>query len=297
VNALPAGAAKYFDLGTLAQVPSGFSGSATITASTPGASLVATAMELSTTARAASAFEGVSGGAGTVYMASALCNFKVNGVDTNTFYAIQNVGTTPTNITVTFSNGKTTTANGIGAGAKTSVPGCSGGQVNGFIGSATITASGGGSIVAIGKVSGAGISSAFLGATSGAAKLALPYVRWSNTQFVTGQKQRAFIAIQNISGNLAANTIKVKFIDKFGTTVGTYTHNQALATGAKFSVNPSQIGAAGNEFGSYPDGSFGGGAIIEGPSGSQLVAVVRVTTFVPATGETVGEDYNGITVQ
>jgi hypothetical protein len=298
VSALPPGAAKYFDMGTLSQVTTpSFNGSATITGSA-GASLVATAMELSTNGTAVSAFEGVTGGAPTVYMPSALCNFNVSGKPTNTAYAIQNVGATATAAVVSFSSGKTFTTASIPSGGKASVQGCNGGNVNGFSGSATITTSpAGGSLVAIGKVSGAGISSAFLGATAGATKLALPYIRWSQTQFSTGKKQRAFIAIQNIGAALPANAIKVRYVDKNGNTVGTHTINVAVAAGAKTNSNPFILGAPAAEFGSYPDGTFGGGAIIEGPAGSQLVAVVRVVSFVSATNETVGEDYNGIPIQ
>jgi len=50
------------------------------------------------------------------------------------------------------------------------------------------------------------------------------------------------------------------------------------------------------EFGHNNNGTFGGGAIITGPGGSQLVAVARVESKVPATSETVGEDYNGIVI-
>jgi hypothetical protein len=304
VNGLPAGAAKYFDMGTLSQVAAAsFNGSATITSSTPGASLVATAMELSTNGIAARAFEGVTGGANTVYMPSALCNFVISGNPSlvNTAYAIQNVGSTATAAKVTFaypSGNKVFTTASIPPGGKASVPGCAGGGANNSSGSATITTQpAGGSLVAIGKVDGAGISSAFLGATAGSAKLALPYVRWSQTAYSTGAKQRAFIAIQNVGGPLAANAIKIKYVDKNGATVGTHTINTAVATGAKVNSNPFILGAPAAEFGSYPDGSFGGGAIVEGPAGSQLVAVVRVQSFVPATGATVGEDYNGIPIQ
>jgi hypothetical protein len=298
VSGLPAGAAKYFDMGTLSQITAAsFNGSATITSSTSGAALVATAMELSTNGRAVSAFEGVTGGAAKVYMPSALCNFNVSGQPTNSAYAIQNVGSAATNITVSFSSGKTVTVNNVAAGAKTSVQGCAGGNANGFSGSATITASSG-IIVAVGKVSGAGISSAFLGATAGASKLALPYVRWSQSQFTTGARQRAFIAIQNIgSATLPGGSITVKYVDVNGTTVGTHTISAAVAAGAKVNSNPFILGAPAAEFGYAVAGKFGGGAIVQGPAGSQLVAVVRVQSFVPAFNETVGEDYNGIAIQ
>jgi len=293
-NNVPAGSTKYFDLGTMSQIPNNFNGSVTINAT---GNIVATAMELSTNGNAASAFEGVTGGATKAYMPSALCNFSVSGKPTNSFYAIQNVDTSGTaNVTVTYSSGKTVNKS-IPAGTKASVAGCDGGNSNGFNGSATITSTGG-NIVAIGKVSGAGISSAFLGATSGASTLSLPYVRWSETQFSTGRKQRTFLTIQNIgAASLNAGTVKVHYIDKNGVTVGTHTINTAVAAGAKVNSNPSLLGAAGAEFGSYPDGTFGGGVRIEGPAGSQLVAVARVVSFVPATSETVGEDYNGIAIQ
>jgi hypothetical protein len=296
VNALPAGSTHYFDMATTATVPNGFSGSAVIQGNTLTDSLVATAMELSTNGLAASAFEGVSGGGSTVFMASALCNFLVTGKPTNTSYAIQNVGTTTTSVKVTFSNGKTISYPTVAAGAKVSVQGCFGGNTNGFIGSATITAGTNGQIVALGKVSGAGISSAFLGAIAGAPKLALPYARWSETKYLLGTRQRSFIAIQNVGAPLAANTVTVKYYDKAGVLVGTHTLG-AMATGQKLNSNPFNVGAAAAEFGSYPDGTFGGGAIIEGPASSQLVAVVRVASFVPATGTTVGEDYNGAPIQ
>jgi hypothetical protein len=293
VAGLPAGAAKYFDLGTLAQVPSPFNGSATIEATTAGASLVATAMELSTNGTAVSAFEGVTAGAAKVYMASALCN--AFGGQTS-FYAIQNVATSGTaSVKVTYSNAKTETKS-IAAGAKASFSGCGdSGVLNpaGFSGSATIDATGG-TVVAIGKVSGLGISSAFLGAPAGAPKLAAPYVRWTTTQFVPGGRQRAFIAIQNLGAPTALNAVKVKYYNKDGVLVGT--HNlAAMATGAKLNSNPSNIGAAGAEFG-YSGSQFGGAAVIEGPAGSQLTAVIRVASSTGGTS-LVAEDYNGIAIQ
>jgi hypothetical protein len=43
-----------------------------------------------------------------------------------------------------------------------------------------------------------------------------------------------------------------------------------------------------------PGGGFGGSAIIEGPAGSQLIAVVRISSST--TGGVVAEDYNGIQI-
>jgi hypothetical protein len=162
----------------------------------------------------------------------------------------------------------------------------------GFSGSATIVSTGA-PIVAIGKVSGAGITSAFLGATRGVAKLALPYVRWTTSQFVNNGRQRTFLAIQNIGAPVAAGqAITVRYVGKDGEVFGTHTIPGPIATGQKVNSNPSNIGAAGNEFGYYTNGQFGGSAIVEGPAGSQLVAVARVQS--KTTSSSVAEDYNGI---
>jgi hypothetical protein len=293
VTGLPAGAAKYFDMGTTTSVPNNFNGSATIEATTAGASLVATAMELSTNGPAVSAFEGVTAGAAKVYMASALCN-AFGGQES--FYAIQNVATSGTaSVTVTYNNGKSETKP-IAAGAKASFRGCGDSLTlnpAGFSGSATIDAPGG-TVVAIGKVSGLGISSAFLGAAAGAPKLAAPYVRWTTSQFVPGGRQRAFIAIQNLGAPTAANAVKVKYYNAQGTLVGTH-ELAAMATGAKLNSNPSNIGAAGAEFG-YSGSTFGGAVVIEGPTASQLVAVVRVASSTGGSN-LVAEDYNAIAIQ
>lgn len=287
-NNLPAGAAKYFDLGEMSQVPNNFNGSAVISAAS--GEVVATALELSTTGTAASSFEGVSGGANTVYMASALCN----AFGASSAYAVQNTSSSENAVvTVAYAGGGTDNAT-ILPGAKKSFQGCA---VNsaGYSGSATITSTGG-AIVAIGKVSGSGNSTAFVGATSGSSKLALPYVRFTTADWANGSKQRAFIAVQNIGGALNAGDVKIEYLDRNGVVVGTHTLG-ALATGQKANSNPKHASVVGNaadlnEFGYV--GGFGGSAIITGPAGSQLVAVVRIQS-VDGAG-VVGEDYNDIPI-
>ena len=131
--------------------------------------------------------------------------------------------------------------------------------------------------------------------------MALPYVRWSETKFASGQYQRASIAIQNI-GNTTVNNIQVKYLNKNGQQVGVHTI-ASIAPGAKANSNAMEVpGAAGNiqlsEFGhpeANPGGGFGGAVIVEGPAGSQLIAVVRIASTTP-TG-VVAEDYNGIAIQ
>lgn len=298
---LAPGASTQVDAGQVSQLGASFNGAAVVTARRAGATtdngnIVATSLELSTNGTAASAFEGVTGGAQTIYMASALCN-AFGGY--NSAYAIQNTDlSTATNVTVTYSNGATETKN-VGPGSKQSFIGCeASGMANGFSGSATITSSAT-DVVAIGKVFGLGVSSAFLGDFTGAPKLALPYVRWSQSQYETGARQRAFIAIQNVgSAQIPAGALSISYKDKNGATVVTHTFNSAIAVGAKVNSNPfvnSDAGAA--EFGYYTDGTFGGSAIVECTAANcEVVAVVRVQSRVPASGQTVGEDYNGIPV-
>ena len=294
-NNLPAGAAKYFDMGQLSQITaSSFNGSATVTAvkasdGTTPANIVGSVIEASTTGSSVSAFEGVSSGSSTVYMATGLCN----AYGASSAYAVQNVGTSPTTVTVTYSGGETDSAT-IQPGAKNSFLACD--KLSpGTSTAAVITASGGGSIVVIGKVFGSGNSTAWVGASSGASKIALPYVRFTESGWDDGSRQRAYIAIQNIGGDLNANEVTVTYRDLNGNVVGTHQLG-AMTNGQKlnsWATNPGVVGNANDlkEFGYV--GGFGGSVIIEGPAGSQLVAVVRVQSNVGG-GSVVGEDATGI---
>lgn len=285
---VPAGSARYFDMGTLSQIPTGFNGSAVVTADAP---IVGTVMELNTVGGAASSFEAVTSGAPIVYMPTALCD--VFGGAT-TFYAIQNTAESGTaSVTVTYSTGGNQTVS-IAAGTKASINSCNTLSAN-TSGAATITSSGG-DIVVIGKVSGGGNSTAFAGETSGSSKLALPYVRFTEDNFTTGGRQRAYIAIQNVGADLAAGAVTATYLDKDGNEVGRHTFG-AIASGAKVNTHATNGGVASlssydmGEFG-YVDG-FGGAVLIEGTSGSEeIVAVVRVQS--KDGGGVVGEDYNGI---
>ncbi|MEN4013791.1 MAG: hypothetical protein ROW48_17270 [Bellilinea sp.] len=293
---LPSGAAKYYDLGQMTQFGSSFNGALKITSEKTGTnnpgSIVATSMELNITGNGAYAFEGTTQSGTKIYMPSALCRYT-SGLQT-TAYAVQNTSSSSTNVTVRYSNGNTDGPFSIPAGGKRSFDGCA---VNGtgFLGSATVESTGG-AIVAVGKVYNGGLSTAFLGFTDGASKIALPYVRYTQAHWTNGARQRAFIAIQNVgTTGLASGQVTVKYYGKDGTLIGTHTLG-AIASGAKVNSNPTNIGAAGNEFGYYLDGSIGGAAIVEGPVGSELAVVVRVQTYVSAS-ESAGEDYTGIPIQ
>lgn len=303
---IPAGSAKYYNLHTMTDVPSPFNGSATVTAvrsgtSTP-ANIVGSVMELSTDNVAAKAFEGVTTGGTTIYMATALCD--AFGDRQRTAYAVQNNDTTNANVTVTYSNGTIANAT-IEPGKKRSFIACDDGSPAGFSGAATITSNA--NIVVIGKAFAQpaipGFETAFLGEAAGSPKLALPYVRWTaDPTFASGARQRTFIAIQNV-GTAAATNVAVRYLDASGNVVGTHTID-SIAPGAKAnSTPPNATGdtAKLTEFGT-PDANpagvgFGGAVIIEAP-GSQLIAIARVASRVPAQGGIqVAEDYNGIPVQ
>lgn len=296
-NNLPAGAAKYFDMGQLPQITAAnFNGSAVISAvdssnSNP-APIVASVLELSTNADAASSFEGVTGGANTVYMATALCN----AFGASSAYAVQNTSqSSSANVTVTYSNGATHQAT-VASGAKFSFQTCDRTPA-GFSGSATITSSGA-PIVAIGKVFGSGNSTAFVGETSGSSKIALPYVRFTTSQWLSGARQRTYLAIQNVGSAIPAGQVTVKYLNVNGQVVGTHTLG-AMSNGQKLNshaTHPDVVGNASNlqEFGYI--GGFGGSVLIEGPSGSQLVAIARVQSYNSSTGGVVGEDFSGIAI-
>jgi hypothetical protein len=295
---IPVGAAKYYDMGALSGLSSPFDGSATVTAVRTGsatpANIVGSVLELQTSGVGVRAFEGVpnTAAANTVYMATALCGL---GGQT-TAYAVQNTSSSQSAaVTVTYSNGMTQQGT-IGAGGKQSFNSCNA-LPQSFSGAATIT-SNGAPIVVIAKVGGAGRYTAFLGETSGSAKLALPYARWSNTKYDSGQYQRAAIAIQNIS-NSAVSNVRVRYLNKEGTEVGVHTIASIPALG-KANSNATLAGSTVQltEFGNpeaNPGGGFGGSVIVEGPTGSQLIAVVRISSNT-ATG-VVAEDYNGIAIQ
>ena len=285
---VPVGATKYYDLGTISTIPAGFNGSlqvfATKNETTDPALVVASAMELGLAGIGAYAFEGATDFSTLVYMPSALCQ-KYNA---DSSYAVQNTTAAPIDVTVTYSNGNVDGPHTLAAGAKKSFLGC---EVNpaGFIGSATITATG--DIVAMGKIYGGGLSTAFLGFSEGASKVALPYVRWTTDHWTDGTRQRSYIAIQNVGADLAAGEVVVNYYNNQGVLVGTETM-PAIPTGGKVNSTAENVAP---EFGYNPDGTYGGSAIVQGPPGSQLAVIVRVQT---ASGDLiVGEDYSGIPIQ
>jgi len=290
-QALQAGAGYHVDAGSLAALGSSFNGSVVISTS-PSTPIVSSAMELGYSSDlGAKAFEGLGTGSQTFYMPSALCSF---GGTTTTFYAVQNTSlTTDTNVTVTYSPGGHTQTQSIGKGAKASFDTCAASGVTaGYLGSATITSTAT-DVIAIGKVVGGGMGTAFVGLPSGPSKVSLPYVRWAtNVNWSAGSMQRTFIAIQNVgTGSIPTDQITVKYVDRSGNVLATQTINKSLAVGEKANSDPSSAGLT--EFGCYNNCTeYGGGAIIEGPAGSQLAVIARIQTNLGTS--IAAEDYNGI---
>lgn len=305
-NNLAPNAAKYFDAGQIAALGTSFNGSAVVEGS---GRTVVTVNELETVKNGGKSFEGTAKQSGTIYMPTALCKAFPNAQFPNgstSFYAVQNAALTgeAVEFRVVFqANGQTYTTPNIpvAPGSKAAVDACATIPA-GASGSAVIEVQkGSGTLVAVGKVDGLGITSAFLGQSTGASRLATPYVRWAKAQYNnTGQRQRAFLAVQNVGTGTATN-VRVRYINRDGQTVGTHTIG-TLAAGAKAPSTPELGNAldACGRFGEYGASasdpclgtSFGGGAIIEADSGS-LTAIVRI-----ATGGTnaSGEDYTALSI-
>lgn len=311
---LPASSAHYFDAGKTDGLGTTFNGSAVVTAKLAGtttdAKVVVTVDELSTTDGGSKSFEGTPAGSDKIFMPSALCNAFGGQF---TAYAVQNadlVNPVTFEVDYTLVGSTSVIVDGpytLNGGGKQSIGGCPK-LPAGSNGSAIIKRTAGtGTLVAVGKVGGANITSAFLGfpSGSGSANVALPYVRWSpDSEINTNGRQRASIAIQNI-GDTPATNVLVKYYDRDGNLKGTHTLG-TIAPGAKISSNPTAAAGALDacgRFGMYgANGSttdcntvlFGGGAKVVADTGAQLAVIVRIFTGNPILA---GEDYNGINIQ
>jgi hypothetical protein len=293
------GAAYYVDMGLLGALTT-FNGSVVVTAKRADNSagkVVASSMELALTGTGVYSFEGVEAGAMDLYMPSYLCA-KYNA---SSSYAVQNTSLTiPTNVTVTYKDTLNNTYSQtlpIGPGAKASFIACNAAPINTY--GAAVVSSDTTPVVAIGKVYGGGLSTAFLGVAIGSEVMGLPYVRWAtDANYNAGLGQRTFITIQNVGAPLVeTEVIDVEYYDYAGVLQGTHSiviGAGGLANGAKVNSDASMAGLV--EFGYY--GSiYGGAAFIRGPAGSELTAVARVASYVVSTGLIVAEDYNSQPIQ
>lgn len=288
-HAIPPGASEVLDAAEMGLSP-GLNSSVVITAT---GEVAAVSLETYDAGRPAYAFEGFSGGATTVYMATMLCNaFGAQQQTVN--YAIQNVGTISTDITVDFydtagSSITTTPPIPVPAGSKTSVLSCDY-VPDGTTGSAMITSTGE-PVIAMGKASSAtGMVTAFVGQTAGATKVAAPYVRWSADPYADW---RSNVAVTNVGAGDATD-ILVRYYDASGNLAGSEvlaTVGDPLPSNIKRNTNPETAGAldANGNFGINP---YGGA--LEVASDQPVIVLVRTARQASYPDTTLfAEDYNG----
>jgi hypothetical protein len=277
----------------------GFSGSGVVSAT---GKVVAAAQETDDSGRGAKAFEGVAAeaGASQIYMASMMCRaFAAKQIS---YFAIQNVGTDSAAVEIDFwkSDGSlvyTATGLSIAKNSKLSKSPCdfvsSAPGLEGVVGSAVIRSTNGQPLIAIGKIGTAAkdmTPTAFVGQSSGATKIAAPYIRWK-TDPAAGE--RSFVAVMNV-GSAAATNIVATYYDSTGTakaTANLATVGSPLNPYIKANTDWGTHGTGG-DFGVNP---FGGA--IEIASDQPVVVVVRVSKTVSLGSVTkFAEDYNGVPV-
>jgi hypothetical protein len=317
---IPANSSKHIEMDVLADTglsANAFNGSLIIDAEKGDGSpakVVATANELYTDRNVGASFGGMplSRASDKIYLSTGLCG----AFDLDTYYAVQNTSyTDPVEFIVQYfnKNGQSVTSDGpytIGPGQKRSIRTCdpsSGKNMSGFTGSAVITTTDPDSkIVALGKAqtllsepsSTYNVFTIFNGEERGYSRIAFPYVRWANdTRFTAssnmGTNQRTYIAVKNLEPT--ASKVNVIYYGADGAIVGTHVltvpANSKVNTSAYLANALGKGGMSPGEFGYYPDGSFGGGAILEAHPdnpAAEFIAIVRVQH--PGWGE----DYNGI---
>jgi hypothetical protein len=252
--------------------------------------VVAAVQETADSGLPAAAFEGLPADAGatTIYMASMLCE-KFNATS---FYAIQNAGTSQATVAIDYYDTAgvkllTTQTFNIAVGSKESKNPCSDGVSAGTNGSAVIRSTNGVPLIAVGKVSGANLTTtAFLGESAGATKVGAAYIRWKTD---ATQGERANIAVMNV-GSADATDVKVMYYNNQGNLAAT----QTLASGGsplgrfiKANSNWETASGSNTDFGVNP---YGGATQIT--SDQPVVVVVRISKQVGGT--TLAEDYNGV---
>lgn len=278
-------------------LPAGFTGSAVVDAT---GKVVAAAQENEISGRGAKAFEGLAADAGatTIYMASMMCQAFAGNTS---FYAVQNVGTSAATVEIDFYNTTGTklyTATGlsINAGSKISENPCnytgSAPALQGVSGSAVIRSTNGQPLIAMGKISGGGLTpTAFLGQSQGGTKIAAAYIRWK-ADATAGE--RSFVAVMNVgTGN--ATDVRATYYDNQGNAAATATLASAgnpLPQFIKANTNWQTASGSNTDFGVNP---YGGA--IEVTSDQPIVVVVRVSKEVSLGSTTkFAEDYNGVSV-
>jgi len=210
-------------------------------------------------------------------------------------------------ITVTYSSGTNQPSNQVNTVqplAKWSIDPCQGNGNNQYSGAAVIQSSVA-PIAAVGKANQIIVptfryGTAFLAQSSGARRLAVPHIRWNPNP--PGTDLRSNIAIQNIgTSSIPAGQLVVRYYAQNGTLVNTCTSIPAMAVGAKLNSNvagaffTTDFNCTVTQPSNGASYTFIGSAVIEGPAGSNLAAVIRNTT-PSATTQIHTEDFNAISL-
>lgn len=290
---IPAGGSAYIDLVDVASLPNLYYGTALVTATQSGSTAPGkiSGMGLYSfgTTNDVYATESISTGANKLFLPLALC-YGMGGMSTS-YYVFNTDATQSASVTVRYSNGKLETAT-LPARSQRFFNACTPtGTVSGYSGSAVITTNGP-AVLAVGLIKLSGMAATFTGQAVGGKKLALPIAQYSTANYINGQKSRTTISVMNLGSSLAVGAVKARYYGRDGTLVGTVSF-PAFATGTRIDTSAAQLGAAGAEFGYYSDGVNGGSVMIEGPSGSSLIAVAWVVN-VAGAGLYSGETYNAI---
>jgi hypothetical protein len=255
-------------------VAAGFDGSAVISSDQRIAAVVNIVSPdlatFSTTGLGGEAYAGVTGGSTT---ARVPLLFK-NAGGFNSFVAVQNVGSSATNITITYQNGQTQTQNNVAPGASVRfdqklAPAAT--LPDGFVGAATITSSGS-DIAAVVTQVGPTTVLIYNGFSAGATSPVFPLVNANNGGFITG------IAIQN--AGTAASDVTVSYTPSTGgngqAQGAACTETKTIAPGASvnFAVDAFRTTVAGE---TCANGAlFVGSARVSANTGNApLVAIVN----------------------
>jgi hypothetical protein len=188
---------------------------------------------------------------------------KDNGGFT-TWFNVQNTGSAPTNVTVTYSDGVTGSCNNLAAGAACTLDQSTEGHAAGWVGSATVTTSGEPIAVTVMEV-GATTLFAYNGFTSGSTDVAMPLINANNSGYITG------VQIQNL-GSTSTN-VTVSYTPSSAGTACTETRSIPANQSETFALFAFTNGSGST---CTPGEKFVGSARISGNSTSQpLVAIVN----------------------
>lgn len=171
----------------------------------------------------------------------------------NTALTVQNVDTASANVTVTYSNGKTSTGT-IAGGASKLFYTPNEGLPAGWLGSAKITSTGGNIVALVNESNNVNRAASYEGFKTGGTKANAPIVLRKYFQYSTS------ITCQNISGSNTATNITAKYSNGV-----TEVKSSVPANGTALFYQPNTTG--------LPDG-FNGSAVISS-SGQPIVCVVN----------------------